>query len=186
VPEGPDPVGSAQIGIQLLREYKTRVRLLGLPLVHMAVRSRRSERPGVARGWIAIGERAFGRVIAAGNVAVGPIAIGSIGIGVLCTSLVGVGGFAGGAIVATGVWTYGGASLGAYAAQGGVSVAYRYADGIVAVAKNANDTVAERYFEQAIPFTLLHEFLDNKLLVLAVTALLLVPLWILLYATRQG
>ena len=168
-----------------MREYKTKVRLFGLPLVHMAVRSHRSEGPGVARGWIAVGERAFGGVVAVGNVAVGPIAMGGFAIGGLCGSIVAVGGFAVGAIISVGVWTWGGISVGLYAAEGGIAVASQFAEGIVALAQNANDAAAERFFDEALAFSLLRAFLDDWILVLAATALLLIPVGLFHLKTRR-
>ncbi|HEV8323132.1 MAG TPA: hypothetical protein VG389_16070 [Myxococcota bacterium] len=64
-------------------EYKSRVTVWGLPLVHVAygidpVTGRRR----VARGVLAVGQAAFG-VVAVGQLAVGVVAVGQLGVGVL-------------------------------------------------------------------------------------------------------
>jgi hypothetical protein len=49
--------------------YESRVRLLGLPLVHITtgrVEDGRYRR-GIARGWIAVGDIAFGGLLAVGG-----------------------------------------------------------------------------------------------------------------------
>lgn len=143
--------------------------------MHAISRSRRDERPvGVARGWIALGDRAFGAVVAIGNVAVGPLAMGGVAVGVVSLSLVAVGGFAAGAL-SVGAWSWGGLALGLHAAQGFVAVASRFADGIVSLAEHADDGAAEGFFGGALPYVLLDLFLESRVLVIAVTALLLLP-----------
>ncbi len=85
-----------------------------------------------------------------------------------------------------GLWTYGGISVGLYAAEGGIAVASQFAEGIVALAQNANDAAAERFFDEALAFSLLRAFLDDWILVLAATALLLIPIWIFLLKIRPS
>lgn len=117
-------------------EYRSPVTLFGLPLVHVALsgvvdgRVRR----GVATGWVALGDVAFGILLAAGGVAVGGVSVGGLAIGALP-----IGGLALGALalggVAVGVIALGGAAFAWHAAVGGLAVAAHYAAGGVAIAR---------------------------------------------------
>jgi hypothetical protein len=64
---------------------ESRLKLFGLPLVHVASGSFEDGRyrRGIARGWIAVGDIAFGVVLAVGGVAVGGVSIGGVGLGLL-------------------------------------------------------------------------------------------------------
>ena len=64
-------------------EYKSPVRLLGLPLVHFATGRLEAGkyRRGIARGWVAIGDIAFGGLFAVGGIAVGTIGVGGLALG---------------------------------------------------------------------------------------------------------
>jgi RNA polymerase sigma factor (sigma-70 family) len=123
-------------------QYRSRWRLLGLPLIDINIGSTADGRPAVAKGWIAIGAKAYGLLIAVGAIAIAPVSWGGCSIGVLTW-----GGFA------VGIWTVGAIAVGWKAvgvtaagwhgAQGIVAAAYRYADGMVAVAAHhANDARA--------------------------------------------
>src|SRR4029077_9265406 len=79
------------------RRWTSRARWLGLPLVHVnfgspsAAFDRAVKRDAnVARGWIAIGDRAYG-LVAIGNIAVGGLALGGISFGGVALGGVGVG-----------------------------------------------------------------------------------------------
>jgi hypothetical protein len=122
--------------------YQSRLRLLGLPLVDIASGGRR-----VARGWIAIGDVAFGVVLSIGGVAAGGAALGGLALGVLPVGGLAVGLFAlgGGAI---GLDACGGAAIGWHAAFGGLAVARDWALGGAAVAREANSPAAELFFAQ--------------------------------------
>jgi hypothetical protein len=54
-------------------EYRSRVSFLGLPVIHVAVGGAVAGvyRRGVATGWIAVGDVAFGVLFSCGGVAVG-------------------------------------------------------------------------------------------------------------------
>jgi hypothetical protein len=84
------------------RRYESPARLLGLPLVSIALGPDSRGRAGRARGYIAIGDHALG-VFALGGFARGVVALGGVSLG--------------------GV-TFGGVSLGTFAAFGGLSVAW--------------------------------------------------------------
>jgi hypothetical protein len=116
-------------------EYRSDATLFGLPLVHIAMSSVVDGRfrRGVATGWIAIGDVAFGIVFASGGIAVGGVSFGGVAVGVLP-----IGGLALGALaiggLALGIVSIGGAAVAWYAAVGGLAVAHTYAAGGVAIA----------------------------------------------------
>src|SRR5205823_4161451 len=88
------------------RQWASRQTFLGLPLIHIncggpSPRADETGSPGwtprIARGWIAIGDRAYGVVLAIGGTAVGGIArggfaAGGLAIGGRALGLVGMGG----------------------------------------------------------------------------------------------
>jgi hypothetical protein len=95
-------------------EYRSRVRMLGLPLVHIAFKYRPGGRPVVARGVVAIGQ-----------FAVGIISIAQFGIGVLSLSQFAL---AGAAVAQIGAaWSLI-AQVGVYVDQGWGQAVYRLAD----------------------------------------------------------
>src|SRR5258706_2793762 len=66
-------------------DYRSRAAFLGLPLVHIAM-SRVVDgrvRRGVATGWIAIGDVAFGIVFACGGLAGGGVRFGGLAVGIV-------------------------------------------------------------------------------------------------------
>jgi len=130
-------------------EYRSQTSLLGLPLVHVAAGAIRDGRPvrGIARGWIAIGDVAFGVLLSVGGIAFGGLAFGGMAIGV-----VSLGGLAVGALAmgggAAGYLAAGGAAFAVKAALGGLAVARDYAVGGAAVARHANDAAARGFFDE--------------------------------------
>ena len=173
------------------RVYRSRSSLLGLPLIDINVsdpdfsqNSSPAERPAPkqARGWIAIGDKADGILLAIGGIARGGLAIGGLALGILsfggaAIGLVSFGGLAIGAL-AMGGGAIGGIALGGgalgwqagggfalawdvacgggafahHAAFGGGAMAHDFAVGGSASAIHANDAVA-------------HAVLDNHWLV---------------------
>jgi hypothetical protein len=123
---------------------ESRLKLFGLPLVHVASGSFEDGRyrRGIARGWIAVGDIAFGVVLAVGGVAVGGVSIGGVGLGLLA-----VGGVAAGVLalggLALGFGAAGGAAFAWWAASGGLAVARDLAVGGAATAIHANDSTAQ-------------------------------------------
>ena len=145
------------------RLWTSKLRFLNLPLVDVQFWSKNSieEHAGIpqpARGWIAIGDRAYGGLIGCGQLAVAPIAFGNIAVGLLSFGLISIGvisigtialgGFALGAIalggiccggaaiggfaaagLAVGYCAVGGAAFAIQAARGGVAWSMNYADG---------------------------------------------------------
>jgi hypothetical protein len=120
-------------------EYRSALAPLGVPLVHVAIGGPRGR--GIARGWIAIGDVAFGVVAALGGLAVGGVALGGLGVGAIALGGLAVGGLATGGL-AVGVLAVGGGAIGLVGALGGLAVARDVAVGGVAIAAHANDAVA--------------------------------------------
>ncbi len=165
------------------RTYTSGWRLLGLPLCDIQVRDpmlpgpagpKGPDEPKTARGWIAIGDRADGILLAIGGrarglVALGGLAFGVVALGGLSLGLVSLGGLAlgglalgGGAIGHTAVggmalgwqaagggalgWhsAAGGAALARHAAFGGLAVSSDFAVGGQAIAREANTELARQ------------------------------------------
>jgi len=101
-------------------EYRSRTSFLGWPVVHIAFggMEQGEYRKGVARGWIAIGDRAHGLLLAVGGVALGGIAVGGLAVGVIALggAAIGLAALGGGAL---GFVACGGGALGAFALGGG-------------------------------------------------------------------
>ena len=154
------------------RRWTSQREFLGLPIVDVAFSSpasfHKSDPVPKARGWIAIGDHAVGRLLALGNIARAPVAIGTISIGVVSFGVIsgglvslGVVSLAGltGGIVAIGALSIGVISLGYLSAgivaiawmgaKGVVAIAVHYADGVQAFGKHAGDEVAQRWMEQS-------------------------------------
>lgn len=139
------------------KEYRSKWTLLGLPLVHIRTGARPGEKLGTAKGWIAIGDRAYGVLFAAGAVAVGGISMGGatvglISIGGASVGLLAVGGLALGGLAlgggAIGIMAAGGIATALIGAEGGLAVAREFALGGQALAQHANDAAAREYFGQ--------------------------------------
>ena len=121
--------------------YRSRWTLLGLPLIDINLGVSADGTPTTAKGWIAIGAKAYGLVLAIGAIAIAPISWGGISLGVLTYGGIALG------IWAVGVFTLGWKAIGVCAvgwhgADGVVAVAYRYATGVLAVAHHGNDARA--------------------------------------------
>ena len=74
-------------------EWRTQMRWMGSPVIHVAFGNGADGRPRVARGLVAVGQRAVGG-IAIGIVATGFVAIGAVSIGVFSLGIVAVAGLA--------------------------------------------------------------------------------------------
>jgi hypothetical protein len=156
-------------------DYRSSARLLGSPLVHIAVGAadNESHRRGVAAAWIAIGDVAIGVLFACGGVAVGAISLGGAAFGMLP-----MGGFALGLVVVAGIGlgvvAVGGVALAWYAAIGGLALAHDYAIGGIAWARRViiPPSSGSRSIS-SIPHAPFH-WSDALLLVLIAGALLLV------------
>jgi len=133
--------------------YRSSASFLGLPLIHVAIGAApgASGVRGIARGWIAIGDIAFGVLFALGGLAAGGFCLGGLAVGLVSLAGLAIGGWALGGL-AVGVFALGGAAIAAWAATGGLAVASKYALGGLAVAADANNEVARAYFEASAFF----------------------------------
>ena len=139
-------------------EYRSRLSLLGLPLVHVRLGDRFDVLRGPVKAWIAIGSsHAVGVIFASGGIAIAPLSFGGIAIGLLPFGAIGVGLVSLGAI-SLGWWSYGGLAFGWQvfcgcgvawqAAMGGIAFAHDYAIGGIAAAAQANIEIARQFCQQ--------------------------------------
>jgi RNA polymerase sigma factor (sigma-70 family) len=144
----------------LLWEYRSRLELLGLPLVHFRF-NRSAVQRGPVKAWIAAGDFAFGVLFAFGGLAVAPLSIGGIAIGLMPCGGAALGVFAIGGF-ALGAWVFGGFALGWQAlggcalawnaAIGGLAIARDYAIGGIAQAAHANNDIASQFMKTNLFF----------------------------------
>ena len=142
------------------RRWQSKLQLLGVPLVSVNFSSASDRKDGraIAYGWIAIGDMAFGWLLAVGSIAVAPVAIGAFCLGIVSAGAlaIGIASYGGGAIgwlalggMAVGWMASGGIALAWKCATGGMAVAREYAVGGSAFARHANDDIAKAFIEQA-------------------------------------
>ncbi|MFN7138255.1 MAG: RNA polymerase sigma factor [Limisphaerales bacterium] len=139
------------------KEYKSPYTLLGLPFVHICNGVMENGKAKPAKGWIAIGTKAYGVLFAMGGFAVGGIAmggmsiglisLGGIGVGLLAIAGLAIGGLAMGGASA-GFVAIGGVAIGWLGAHGGLAIAHTFAIGGEAVGMHANNVEAESFFKQ--------------------------------------
>lgn len=132
--------------------YRSKAALLGLPLVDIAIGPPAGEtafRRGVARGWIAVGDIAFGPLLAVGGIAAGGLTIGGLAVGLLDLAGLAVGVYTLGGLSA-GFWAAGGLALGWFGAVGGGAISHAHAVGGMAVAPHANDAIARAYLGHSL------------------------------------
>ena len=170
-------------------EYRSRRKLLGVPLVHIRFSSPdEGERP--VFGWLAGGDRAYGLLFAWGGYAVAPFSIGAVAIGFIAIGSLSVGvisiGTAGVGLVACGCMAVGVkayawlSALGWETAQGGGFVIARIAvEGPVAFARHANDATARQIL--ATPPT----EQNQMTFVVAISVLAIVPIALYACAVRK-
>lgn len=103
----------------------------------------------MAKGWIAIGDVAFGVIVALGGLSFGGISFGGLAIGGICLAGLGVGVYAfGGAAI--GIYAVGGLAVAWHSALGGGAIAGKYAVGGYAAAEHANDAVAQEFMRTSV------------------------------------
>jgi hypothetical protein len=149
-------------------EYRSRLELFGLPLVHIRY-SRTAAQCSPVKAWIAAGDSAFGVLFAFGGLAIAPVSIGGIAIGLATFGGATVGVFATGGF-ALGAWVFGGFALGWQAfggcalawnaAMGGLAIARDFAMGGLAHAAQANNDIASQFIK-ASPFFTRMEILSH-------------------------
>jgi len=217
-PELPQTALRQQLATWEGRQWTSRWRFLGLPLVDInfgsplpSADSLSRPRACVARGWIALGDRAYGVILAVGNIAVGSIALGTVSIGgvafgALGIGLVGFGGLGmgilalgGGAIglfalggLAIGWMSFGGLALAWNAAKGGGALAHDFAVGGSATAAHANDEAARAFVENSWFFGRVEPLLAGMQLpggwlqavILVAVAVFVTAYWLVAYRRR--
>ena len=176
------------------REYRSHWAPLGLPLIHVCMGMRHEGKLLPAKGWIAIGEIAYGALLGVGSrFALAPISFaGAAAIGVLALgggAAAGVlslgGGLSLGALalgggLGVGVLASGGVAIAWTAAQGGVAIARDFAVGGAALAQNANNLAAQAailnssFFSSVDVITWLAELVGMTVLVEGIVVLWLV------------
>ena len=109
-------------------EYKSKQTLFGWPLLHVTQgMDPVTGKPRVARGIIALGDRAYG-VVACGGVAIGGLAFGGVGLGLFSFSGLSFGLIAFGGVAISLLFAYGGLAIGTFA-LGGAAAGYVAAGG---------------------------------------------------------
>jgi hypothetical protein len=115
-----------------------------------------------AKGWIAVGNKAYGILFAAGTIALGGISCGPLALGGLAVGACGIGLFAFGGLAiglaalggaALGYMAFGGGAVGWLGASGGAVVARHFAMGGNALATHANDRAAQAFMQSSAFFS---------------------------------
>jgi len=144
-------------------EYRSKRTLLGLPLVHIRWNCEEGGKTLPAKGWIAMGNKAFGVIYATGIFTVGCVSMGVVPIGLVSVGAFAAGLFAFGGLslgwasmggLAVGYMAFGGGAIGWLGAYGGAAVARYFATGGGTIALHANDS-------EAFDFMYSHFFFRN-------------------------
>jgi RNA polymerase sigma factor (sigma-70 family) len=152
----PDSFSAAE-RVGSLREHRSKLSFLGLPLFHYRSGRLTGQPHEPAIGWIAIGDKACGILFAAGGMAVGGIAMGGLSLGVisfggLSVGILSMAGLAIGGIAigggAVGMIAAGGVAMGYVGALGGLAIAQQFAVGGQTIAMHANDAAARAFFDR--------------------------------------
>lgn len=177
------PVG--KWGVPFL-EYRSKLSLLGLPLIHMRFGRKRGEPVRAVKAWFAAGDFAIGVIGAFGAMTIAPISIGGCAVGLLS-----LGGLAAGVAcwggIGFGVWViggcalgwaaFGGCAVGWHAAEGGLAVARDFALGSSAVADHANDAAARAAMKQDTFFQIARAAMNYAIWVNVIWFLPLLLMW---------
>jgi RNA polymerase sigma factor (sigma-70 family) len=135
-------------------EYRSPRTFLGLPLLHVRFNCVAAGKTLPAKGWIAIGDKAYGILFAFGAIAVGGISSGGLAFGLVALGGVGIGflafgglalGFAAMGGAAAGYVAFGGGAIGWLGASGDATLARHFALGGGAIAQHANDPAAQAF-----------------------------------------
>lgn len=173
------------------RRWSSRVILMGSPLIQIAFcdpgdasDKAKVASDGTARAWIAVGQRAYGRVLALGNIAFAPVAIGTFSVGLLSVGVFSVGivscGVLAVALVAVGVLTFGGISsgvvaigvfavgplcIGIIAAKGPLAIAAGYAEGALPIAPEANTDAATEFIANSAGMRITEQCFEQTIMI---------------------
>jgi len=133
-------------------EYRSRLTLLGVPLIHAKfAMAEVGDSPAI--GWIAAGHKAYGLLFAWGGFAVAPVSVGIVSCGVITVGAVGFGlvgmGTVGVGLLAMGATAIGFKAYASLSAMGwesafsqGFSIARQAAIGPIAYAQQVNNEMA--------------------------------------------
>jgi RNA polymerase sigma factor (sigma-70 family) len=157
-------------------EFRSRMHLFGLPLVHVRLGDRFDIVRGPVKAWIAIGSsHSVGVIFASGGIAIAPISFGGIAIGILPFGAMAFGIFPVGAI-AIGAWAYGALAIGWQifcgcgvawnAAEGGMAFARDFAWGGIVHAAQANTEIAKAFIRQNLFFRCAFAISNHSLLMM--------------------
>jgi hypothetical protein len=165
--------------------YKSTITLLGLPLIHIAIGPPEGSPGyrGIAKGWIAVGDIAFGVVFALGGLAFGGLSVGGFSVGLLAIAGLSIGVWSVGGL-ALGAFALGGGAVAIWAANGGLTIASEYAIGGLAMAVHANTDEARIYVDSSTFFSVASQAArySRWLLVFVV----IVPIIVLYINLRSG
>ena len=120
----PQQTPMTQVLINPGYEYRSKIELFGLPLLHIT----KGINPLTGKTWVSKG------IIAIGEIAIGFLAIGGFALGFIAIGGFGIGAIAFGGLV-LGLIAAGGISLGVFAAVGGIAYSLIYAVGALAHAQ---------------------------------------------------
>jgi RNA polymerase sigma factor (sigma-70 family) len=130
--------------------YQSKIKLFGIPLVHVNSGRDENGRASRAVGWVAIGDFAYG-LIACGGFSVGVVSLGGAAVGIFSFGGAVLGGLAMGGLgvgyyvlagLGVGIVGFGGLIIAWQMAVGGLAIAHEIALGGLAQAQHANDAVA--------------------------------------------
>ncbi len=142
-------------------EFCSKIKLFGLPLVHVRIGDRFDILRKPVTAWIAVGNYAIGGLFAFGAVSCAPLCIGGITIGLvpfggLALGIMPLGGIALGVMAFGGVvigWqAIGGCAIAWKAAVGSLAIAHDFAQGGFACAAQANNDPAEQFTNASLFF----------------------------------
>jgi RNA polymerase sigma factor (sigma-70 family) len=159
-------------------EYRSRLSLFGLPLIHVRIGDRFDMIRGPVKAWIAIGSsHAVGVIFASGGIAIAPISFGGVAIGLLSFGGVSLGFFSIGAI-SLGLLAYGGLAFGWQAVcgfgaawnavRGNLAVAHDFAVGDIVMAMQANTEAAKQFIQQNLFFRVAQMLANHSFLVMLI------------------
>ncbi|MCA9197477.1 MAG: sigma-70 family RNA polymerase sigma factor [Planctomycetales bacterium] len=146
--------------VNAVRSYESKLRFCGLPLISVQFGGGNglgSPSQRTAVGWIALGDKAYGVLLAYGTIAIGTVAVGAVGIGLvslggMALGAVALGGLAVGGYTTGGVafgWvSFGGLAIAWKAAVGGLALSHDVALGGMASGTHVNDETAQALLSQ--------------------------------------
>jgi len=157
-------------------EYRSRLSLFGLPLLHVRLGDRFDVVRPPVKAWIAVGGSvSVGVIFASGGLAIAPISFGGVAIGLAPFGAIAIGGlvigccsigaWATGAL-AIGWQVFGACAIGWDAASGGLAIAQHFATGGIAHALQANTALARQFIQSNWFFRFAQTAADHPLIMM--------------------